>query len=448
MEALTGPRVVVWRRSLLALAGLLSWAAPVPASASARLYKRMMPGQNFASHNLPEGGCAPVVTANSTSPSECQAACDRDPACDMFTFVPVGRQPPPAAAMAPYPWCCLKACRDQQSGSMRGCPPPNREPSLTSGVKNTSAYGVGPPPPPPPPCMGPTCFQFAVDWGSGNASTSFPTLGRFGVRKVEAFFYPPDGKTYAYADIVNYTCATYSAKNRTSCAPGEWYYPDSYSTEVGVFSSSDGMTGWVYHGVSVSKCVRVECNTVRWVGCRGCREGWQLTWWWSYLCRGSQIVVARGPAGSWDAGGIASPGAAAAADGTVILGYAAENSPSGGINRGIGVAIAKHPLGPFVKQTTPIASPHTICGGTGRCDDVIMQTRPDGVHLYHSVKGSNVAPGSGIRHRMTTNGGESWSESKMVLSTHMQPSTDPAGVDSSPAWPPHDSLFAIRMQHS
>eukprot|EP01047_Picozoa_sp_COSAG01_P124757 COSAG01_NODE_53768_length_336_cov_7.974684_1_plen_71_part_01 len=71
-------------------------------------------------------------------------------------------------------------------------------------------------------------------------------------------------------------------------------------------------------------------------------------------------MVARGPAGSWDAGGIASPGAAAAADGTVILGYAAENSPSGGINRGIGVAIAKHPLGPFVKQTTPIASPHTI----------------------------------------------------------------------------------------
>eukprot|EP01047_Picozoa_sp_COSAG01_P022221 COSAG01_NODE_1313_length_10770_cov_14.047887_7_plen_228_part_00 len=183
---------------------------------------------------------------------------------------------------------------------------------------------------------------------------------------------------------------------------------------------------------------------MRWVG----REGWQLTWWWSYLCRGSQIVVARGPAGSWDAGGIASPGAAAAADGTVILGYAAENSPSGGINRGIGVAIAKHPLGPFVKQTTPIASPHTICGGTGRCDDVIMQTRPDGVHLYHSVKGSNVAPGSGIRHRMTTNGGKSWSESKMVLSTHMQPSTDPAGVDSSPASPPRSlSLRSICSIH-
>ena len=68
-------------------------------------------------------------------------------------------------------------------------------------------------------------------------------------------------------------------------------------------------------------------------------------------------------------------------------------------------AIASHPLGPFVKQPTPIASPETICGGTGRCDDVIMQARPDGVHLYHSVKGSNVPPGSGIRHRLSTDSG-------------------------------------------
>ena len=48
----------------------------------------------------------------------------------------------------------------------------------------------------------------------------------------------------------------------------------------------------------------------------------------------------------------------------------------GGINRGIGLAIAPHPLGPFTKQATPIASPHSVCGGTGRCDDVIMQRRP------------------------------------------------------------------------
>ena len=34
----------------------------------------------------------------------------------------------------------------------------------------------------------------------------------------------------------------------------------------------------------------------------------------------------------------------------MVVGYAAETSPRGGINRGIGVAIAKHPLGPFTKQ--------------------------------------------------------------------------------------------------
>jgi len=226
----------------------------------------------------------------------------------------------------------------------------------------------------------PNCFNFTVDWKSGTAATSFPTKG-FGVRKVEAFVYPLDGKTYAYADIVKYTCATWP-----ECLPGEYYYPDSYSTEVGVFSSSDGKTGWQYHGT----------------------------------------VIARGVNGSWDGGGIASPGAAVAADGSVLVGYAAENSPAGGRNRGVGLARAAHPLGPFIKSLEPIASPTTICGGTGRCDDVIMQTRPDGVHLYHSVKGSNVAPGSGIRHCMTRDNGKTWSNSTMVLSTTMDPGTQPA----------------------
>jgi hypothetical protein len=92
------------------------------------------------------------------------------------------------------------------------------------------------------------------------------------VRKIEAIFYPPDGKTYAYVDIVNFT---------------DVYYPDSYSSEVGVYSSADGRTGWVYHG----------------------------------------IVIPRGASGGWDGGGIASPGAAVADDGTVLVGYAAVRSP-------------------------------------------------------------------------------------------------------------------------
>ena len=189
-------------------------------------------------------------------------------------------------------------------------------------------------------------FAFGVDWTSGGAATTLPAP-TFAVRKLEAFVWPLDNRTYAYADIVNYT---------------DPYYPVSYSSEVGVFSSTDGLTGWKYHG----------------------------------------IVVGRGAAGSWDGAGIASPGAASTADGTVLVGYCGENNPTGGINRGIGLASAPHPLGPFTKHATPVASPTGICGGTGRCDDVIMQTRPDGVHLYHSVKGTKTGcEGKGpscIRH--------------------------------------------------
>lgn len=340
---------------------------------------RTMDNANFRSHNIAGGGCSPVVTSNHTTAVQCQAACDTTSACDMWTFV---KTPKAGTGLAKGPWCCLKTCT---FAGARVCEPPNTEAGEISGVKNVTDYLAVTPPPPLPPCADASCFQFVPDWTTGNVSTSFPTLGRFGVRKVEAFVYPADGRTYAYADIVNYTCAAWSARNSSSCPPGDWFYPDSYSTEVGVFSSPDGMTGWQYHG----------------------------------------IVVPRGPKGGWDAGGIASPGAAVAADGTVIVGYAAENSPAGGINRGIGVALAGHPLGPFTKSTTPIASPKTICGGRGRCDDVIMQTRPDGVHLYHSVKGSNVAPGSGIRHRMSTDGGKSWGQSELVLSGKMQPGTLP-----------------------
>ena len=215
-----------------------------------------------------------------------------------------------------------------------------------------------------------------VDWSSGSAATTLP-IANFSACKLEAVYYPPDGKTYAYADVVDFN---------------DPYYPASYSSEVGVFSSPDGRTRWEYHG----------------------------------------IVIPRGKNGSWDGGGIASPGAAVADDGTVVVGYSAERSPSGGANRGIGIAIAPHPLGPFAKQTTPLASPTELCGGTGRCDDVIMQSWPGdaakrgGIHIYHSVKGSSDANNNGIRHRVSTDGGKTWGRSELVLTTGLQPGTDPA----------------------
>lgn len=72
-----------------------------------------------------------------------------------------------------------------------------------------------------------------------------------------------------------------------------------------------------------------------------------------------------------------------------------------GKNRGIGIARAKHPLGPFVKSAAPVASPSGLCGGSGRCDDVVMQaTDDDMLHLCHSVKNSDVA--SGAAHQLQT----------------------------------------------
>jgi hypothetical protein len=68
------------------------------------------------------------------------------------------------------------------------------------------------PPTPPSPCTGPYCFTFSYDVASGTAATTLPTAN-FSVRKLEAIYYPPDKRTYAYVDIVNYS---------------DFYYPASY----------------------------------------------------------------------------------------------------------------------------------------------------------------------------------------------------------------------------
>lgn len=171
-------------------------------------------------------------------------------------------------------------------------------------------------------------------------------------------------------------------------------------TQVGLFSSPNGKTGWVYHG----------------------------------------IVVPRGAAGAWDGGGIASPGAAVGADGTVVVGFAAESSPNGGVDRTVGLATAPHPLGPFTKMLAPIASAaecksyaapttgpcHDKCGCASMCDDVIMQSRPGGeIHLYYSSK--TYQKGLGIHHRVSRTNGKSWSSSTIVLSMNASVTPTPGG---------------------
>lgn len=115
------------------------------------------------------------------------------------------------------------------------------------------------------------------------------------------------------------------------------------SSEVGVFSSPNGKSEWKYHG----------------------------------------IVVARGRPGGWDAGGVASPGAAVCSDGTVLVGYAAERKANGGTARAIGFATAPHPLGPFTKQdATPVASPAgEDCNHCSHCWEHLTQYEQ---YHYHS----------------------------------------------------------------
>lgn len=48
------------------------------------------------------------------------------------------------------------------------------------------------------------------------------------------------------------------------------------------------------------------------------------------------------------------------------------------------------------------------------------------VHIYHSVKGSSNANDNGIRHRVSRDGGKTWGASELVLTTGLQPGTDPA----------------------
>lgn len=330
---------------------------------------RFMNNTNFASHNLPGGGCDPVVPSNHTTALACQAACDTNFQCDMWTFVPASCPANPSSR----PWCCLKTCEASLGHTSKarhggGCELPNAQLGVVSGAKDPADWTV-------PNCTSEYCFTFEPDWSSGSTATTLPT-GNFSVRKVEAVRYK--NRTYAYADIVPFS---------------DYFYPDSYSSEIGVFSSEDGLRNWTYHG----------------------------------------IVIPRGVEGSWDAGGVASPGAAVAENGAVILGYAAESNANGHYGtRGIGIASAQHPLGPFRKHTEPLASPFRggVCSSSARawsaCDDVVMQSRPGEVHLYHSVKGSALSPGPGIRHRMSTDCGRTWGTSRLVLSSALQPGTHPA----------------------
>lgn len=225
-------------------------------------------------------------------------------------------------------------------------------------------------------------FILSINASSGGVSSPrqvlptshwLPTYN-FSVRQMNTIFWAQDKKMYAYADIVPFT---------------DQWYPDSYSSDIGVFSSPDGVSNWTFHG----------------------------------------LVLSRGPPGSKDAGGIATPGAATT-NGTVLLSYAAESETGGSGTRWIALARAQHPLGPFEKQDMLLAD-------YGQChsDDSQLVVRPGdpegtvsvyhrlrhdhnpdiGVCGAHGLEALNCTVGNCIRHRISYDTGITWSEATTAV---------------------------------
>lgn len=84
---------------------------------------RWMPKTDFGGGDLAGGGCNPNRKANYSDPRECQAACDDNPECSVWTWV-TGNGP------LVTPRCCLKGC----------CPQPSASSYCTSGVKDPAHY--------------------------------------------------------------------------------------------------------------------------------------------------------------------------------------------------------------------------------------------------------------------------------------------------------------------
>jgi hypothetical protein len=126
------------------------------------------------------------------------------------------------------------------------------------------------------------------------------------------------------------------------------------------------------------------------------------------------------------AGGTATPSATVISDGRVLLAYSAEPLPGGKGPRGIGLGIAKHPLGPFTKQQRPAAdcgagktkgweSLAPIKAKSADCDDSMLLPGVMGngsLLLYHSVKSVACLPPTNATHCIrvldSSDGGRSW----------------------------------------
>ena len=176
----------------------------------------------------------------------------------------------------------------------------------------------------------------AIDWSRGSAFSI--AAANYSLRAFDIVQWPGDSRFYLYSDLV--------LLSNPEC-------PASFGGEIGAFAAPGIMGPWTFAG-----------------------------------------VVAHRNTSLADAGGLATPTAVVrASDNAVLLYFAYEGLPVGGGLRGIGGAMAMHPLGPFTRLATPVAEApagwHRPRGPGGIFDDPEVVFFSGRFHLFHSRKHLN-----------------------------------------------------------
>ena len=184
----------------------------------------------------------------------------------------------------------------------------------------------------------------------------FLPVDRFCVRKAAALF--AGGRHWLYADVVPWDSP---------------HWPDTYDTSIHAFSSPD-CSAWTYHG---------------------------------------EVLRHRVP-GSWDFGGVTTPGALLF-DGRVHVFYTGYEKPGRGGVRQIGMAVAEKPEGPFVKATEPIIS--TGHPESHPCDTIpLLSHDRKGIELFYRQADHQLPPPNyRIRKTVSRDAGRTWSPPVDIL---------------------------------
>ena len=174
----------------------------------------------------------------------------------------------------------------------------------------------------------------AIDWAQGAVFSLAAAGGNFSARAFDVIQWPGDGHFYLYSDLV--------LTSNDRC-------PSSFGSEIGVFSAPAPLGPWAFRG-----------------------------------------IVAHRNTSAADAGGLATPTAIVRGAADVLLYFAYEGLPVGGGLRGIGGAVAAHPLGPFARLAAPVAEApagwHRPKGPGGILDDPEVLSFGGRFHLFHSRK--------------------------------------------------------------